>query len=71
MEPCLNKGYTVYMDNYYSSPLIFKDLFVAGTTAIGTLHTNRKNFPCTSSRNLEMCREELSFVYNGNLTVVK
>ena len=68
MEPCLNKGYTVYMDNYYSSPRLFKDLLVAGTTATGTLP---KISLCTSSRSLEICQEELSFAYNGNLTVVK
>lgn len=38
LEHCLRKGYTVYMDNYYSSPLLFKDLLAAGTTSSGTLH---------------------------------
>ena len=45
LEQCLRKGYTVYMDNYYSSPLLFKDLLAAGTTASGTLCINRKNVP--------------------------
>ena len=40
IEPCLRKGYTVYMDNYYSSPLLYKDLLDAGTTASGTLRNN-------------------------------
>lgn len=45
LAPCLNKGYTVYMDNFYASPKLFKDLLSAGTYACGTLRTNRKNFP--------------------------
>ena len=60
------------MDNCYSSPLLFKYLFAAATTA-GTLHTNRKNFPLCFKQKLfgNVPRGTASFVYNGNLTVVK
>ena len=68
LEPCLRKAYTVYMDNYYSSPLLFKDVFAAGTTATGTLRTNRKNF---KQKFGDVPRGTVSFVYKGNLTVVK
>ena len=44
-QPCLQMGYTVYMDNFYSSPLLYKDLLEAGTTATGTVHCTRKKFP--------------------------
>jgi len=72
LEPCLHKGYTVYMDNYYSSPLLFKDLFAAGTTATGTLRTNRKNFPENFKQKFgDVPRGTVSFVFKGNLTVVK
>ena len=60
------------MDNYYSSPLLFKDLFAIGTTASGTLRTNRKYFPlCFKQKFGEIPRGTVSFVYNSNLTVVK
>ncbi len=40
VEPFLNKGYSVYMDNFYSSPLLFEDLLSKNTCAVGTLRTN-------------------------------
>ena len=45
LAPCLHKGYTVYMDNFYASPQLFKDLLSVSTYASGTLRTNRKHFP--------------------------
>ena len=37
VQPFLDKGHTVYMDNYYSSPELFHDLLVRKTTATGTV----------------------------------
>lgn len=45
LAPCLHKGYTVYMDNFYASPQLFKDLLSMNTYACGTLRQNRKKFP--------------------------
>ena len=45
IEPFLHKGYTVYMDNFYSSPQLYKDLFALNTKCSGTLRMNRKHFP--------------------------
>ena len=59
IEPCLRKGYTVYMDSYYSSPLLYKDLLDAGTTASGTLRNNQKNFPGSLKQNLSLYQEVL------------
>ena len=41
----LNKGHCVYMDNYYSSPELFEELYFCETYACGTVHTNRKGMP--------------------------
>ena len=49
IEPCLQKGYTVYMDNYYSS-LLFRNLLAAGVL-IG------KTFLNVSSKNLDLYQE--------------
>ena len=72
IEPCLQKGYTVYMDNYYSSPLLFKDLLAAGTNASGTLRSNRKNFPeCLKQNYTSTPRGTTTFAFHNNVTVVK
>ena len=38
-------GYTVYLDNYYSSPVLFQDLFTDNIMACGTVRPNRKGLP--------------------------
>ena len=45
MKDYLDQGYCVFMDNYYSSPILFNDLLVRGTDAVGTCVPRRKNFP--------------------------
>ena len=37
-----NQGYTVYMDNFYTSPILFKELANLGLGAVGTLDTSGK-----------------------------
>lgn len=41
----LNQGYTLYLDNWYSSPNIFEYLLANETNAIGTVRNDRKNMP--------------------------
>ena len=45
VTPFFDKGYTVFVDNYYTSPTLFKDLFTHSVAAVGTTRTNWKNFP--------------------------
>lgn len=40
-----NRGYQVYMDNFYSSPSLFRDLREQGFEACGTLRANRVGIP--------------------------
>ena len=42
--PFLNQGYRIYMDNFYTSPQLLKDLFLQKTHATGTMASNRKGF---------------------------
>ena len=74
VEPYLDKGYSVYMDNYYSSPELFRDLLLRKTTASGTVRLNRKYFP----DQLKPVRGEparsrgtTSFAFHGQLTMVR
>ena len=44
-ENKFNKGYSVFVDNFYTSPNLFLDLFNKVVSRTGTVRTNRKNFP--------------------------
>ncbi len=41
----LGSGYNVYMDNFYTSPKLLKDLFAMKFGACGTYRDNRKDCP--------------------------
>ena len=47
LEKCklLDKGYHIYMDNYYSSPELMEELYLHSTFPVGTCHSNRKCLP--------------------------
>ncbi len=45
MEPYLGQGYHLYLDNFYTSPDLVKDLFLHGTPSTGTVKPSRKGFP--------------------------
>ena len=67
----VGKYYHVYMDNFFSSVILYKDLLNDGIYCTGTLQTNRKYFPLDllaytkglAKRGDMMTRQE------GNLTV--
>lgn len=44
-QPILKKGYTLYMDNWYSSPQLFLKLLEQDTNVVGTVRKNRKHMP--------------------------
>jgi hypothetical protein len=45
MEPYLNKGHIIYMDNWYSSPLLYQYLLENNTGACGTVRNKRIGMP--------------------------
>lgn len=45
LDPYLDKGYRLYVDNFYSSPHLFKELFERNTLACGTVRQDRKGMP--------------------------
>jgi hypothetical protein len=45
MDGLFNQGYRLYVDNFYSSPKLFQDLYKKGCYATGTVRDNRKGMP--------------------------
>lgn len=71
LEPYLGKGHWVFMDNYYSSPKLFKDLLERQTFATGTLRQNRKSFPdVLKSKNNKLEVGNYHFATSGDLLAV-
>lgn len=44
-EKLQHQGYTIFVDNFYTSPGLLQDLYLFGITACGTCRENRKDFP--------------------------
>ena len=42
LKDLYNKGYHVYVDNFYTSPALFLDLLQNGIEACGTVRNDRK-----------------------------
>ncbi|KAJ8966034.1 hypothetical protein NQ314_003772 [Rhamnusium bicolor] len=64
LEPYVEKGHTLYIDNWYTSPNLLDTLHKMKTNACGTVKSNRKNMP-KITENLSggeftyRCREKL------------
>lgn len=65
INPYLGAGYKLYVDNYYSSPYLFHDLYQRQTGACGTLRVNRKGVP------KELKKNESIAMTNGTIQLLK
>lgn len=66
--PYLNKGHTIYLDNWYSSPDLFLWLNEKLTNAVGTVRKNRKNLPPLPEK---LKKGEIQFKSSGTLLALK
>ncbi|XP_062868178.1 piggyBac transposable element-derived protein 4-like [Trichomycterus rosablanca] len=69
----LGKGYHVYVDNFYTSPMLFLDLLRKGTLACGTIRANQQDFPKTKINDLSKGAKRGSIRWHrrGRLLFVK
>lgn len=57
LEGFEHMGHEVYLDNYYSSPLLYEKLQDKGIGASGTMHLNQKNIPLEQNpQKLRLCK---------------
>ena len=54
--PYLNKGYHIYCDNFFSSPLLAFELLLRNTYMIGTCREKRKGVPATIKDRMKKSR---------------
>ena len=66
----LDKGHHVYMDNYYSSPELFLELYYRETYACGTVRQNRKGLP-NSVKKAKLKPLQSVFSRNGPMLCLK
>lgn len=55
-HPLANQGYHMYFDNFYSSPVLIKDLFDLKIPSCGTSAENRRAFPESMKKGKEWAR---------------
>ncbi|XP_052453856.1 piggyBac transposable element-derived protein 4-like isoform X27 [Carassius gibelio] len=69
----LGSGYHVYMDDFYTSPKLFTDLFTLKFGACGTYREQRKGFPKTAANSLSRSssRGSIRWIRDGPLVCVK
>lgn len=69
-QSILDKGYHLYFDNYFSSPLLAQNLLERQTFSIATARTNRKHFPpglTQQAQTLSRGQHVSSQVLDGNV----
>ena len=72
MAPLLNQGYRLYIDNYYTSPILLQDLYYKKTVACGTLRSNRKGVPTVIKTTKLAKGDHMAMTLTGgNLQLIK
>lgn len=71
----LDKGHHIYMDNWYSSPELFDELFSRDTYSCGTVRATRKGLPkavsSVQNKDFKKCPGQTIWRRNGPLLALK
>jgi hypothetical protein len=70
MEPYLQNGHTVFIDNWFTSPSLFLNLAEKKTNAVGTVRVDRKNMPQQFQVN-KMGKGETKVVYSHKMMALQ
>lgn len=70
IEQYQGKGHCVFVDNFYTSPQLLLDLLACSTYCVGTVKTNRKDFPVQLIPEETMDPGCFRFATAGQLTAV-
>ena len=65
-----NKGYHVYMDNFYTSPALYRDLREEGFEACGRIRSNRQGIP-DDIRSAKLRKGESHFSLDDSMLFMK
>ena len=64
LDPYLEQGHVIYVDNFYSIPALFGHLFSKATGACGTVRPNRKEMPKFTKK---LKRGEIDYYHSDEL----
>jgi len=70
LEPLLEKGRTLWMDNFYNSPALSQRLKTLKTDCVGTLILSRKDVP-QRVKGKKLQKGELVAQHSGTVSVLK
>lgn len=70
VEPYHNKGYDLYVDWFYNSPLLATELEKVGITITGTVQSNRKGLPKEVTVKRKVPRGTVQATRSGNILVL-
>jgi len=63
-------GHKLYMDNFFSFPVLVDDLHTKTINCCGTVRPNRKGMPRNFGHKMKMKRGDLQIKVKGNLTAI-
>jgi hypothetical protein len=70
VKPLLNRGHTLWMDNFYNAPALAQKLKSLKTDCVGTLCPNRKDVP-KMVKDKKLKKGELTAQHSGPVCVLK